>query len=222
VADERRVRAINVDGTHALLDAARAAGVRRFVFISTISATRMRLGPYGRTKREGEALVAHSGLEWVTLRPSLVYGSAPVGLFATLAGYLRSLPVVPVIGDGRIELDPIHVDDVCAVIEQCLTRPDVVGKTYDLLGPERLTFNEFLERVARELGIRKPVVHIPGGIALVMARMLGSVSRRPPISVDNVLGLTSPARVDRESARRDFRIAWTPLERGLRSLRPAA
>jgi nucleoside-diphosphate-sugar epimerase len=222
VANEKRVRAVNVEGTRALLEAARTQGVRRMVFVSTISATRARMGPYGRTKREGEALVAHSGLEWVTLRPSLVYGPAAVGLFATLAHYLKSLPVVPVIGDGRIELDPIHVDDVCEVIAQCLSRADVVGKTYDLPGPERVTFNDFLARVSRELGIRKPVLHVPGPVALALARVLGSISQRPPISVDNVLGMTSPARIDRESARRDFAIEWTPLDTGLRALGRAA
>ncbi|MEK7331650.1 MAG: Gfo/Idh/MocA family oxidoreductase, partial [Candidatus Eisenbacteria bacterium] len=187
------------------------------VFVSTISATRRRMGPYGRSKKEGEAMVAHAGLEWVTVRPSLVYGSAPVGLFTTLAGYLRSLPVVPVVGDGRIELDPIHVDDVCEVIAQCLTRADVVGKTYDLLGPDRVTFDEFLTRLAGELGIRKPVVHVPGGIALVVAAALGAISKRPPLSVDNVLGMTSPAQVDRAPAQRDFPIRWTPLADGLRA-----
>jgi len=222
VADEAQVRRVNVDGTRALLDAAQRHGVRRFVFVSTISATRERMGPYGRTKREGEAMVAHSGLEWVTVRPSLVYGAAPVGLFATLAGYLRALPVVPVIGNGRLELDPIHVDDVCEVLAQCVTRADVVGKTYDLLGPDRVTFNEFLDRLSRELGVRRPVVHIPGGVALLMASVLGLVSKRPPVSVDNVLGMISPARVDRTPARRDFAIDWTPLVDGLEAFGRAA
>jgi predicted dehydrogenase/nucleoside-diphosphate-sugar epimerase len=215
VADEAVVRAVNVDGTRALLDAAKRQGVRRFVFVSTISATRKRMGPYGRTKREGEAMVAASGLEWVTLRPSLVYGSSSIGLFATLAAYLRSLPVVPVIGNGKIELDPVHVDDVNAVIVESLTRADVVGKTYDVLGPERVTFNDFLALVSRSLGIRKPVIHIPGPIALLMASMLGMVSKHPPVSVDNVLGMISPAQVDKEPLQRDFRRAWIRLAEGL-------
>jgi predicted dehydrogenase/nucleoside-diphosphate-sugar epimerase len=215
IAQNARVRRVNVDGTRALLDAAQRHNVRRFVFVSTISATRERMGPYGRTKKEGEAMVAHAGLDWVTVRPSLVYGAAPVGLFATLAAYLRSLPVVPVIGSGEIELDPIHIDDVCEVLVQCVNRSDVVGKTYDLLGPDRVTFNEFLARLSRELGIRKPVIHIPGGIALMMASLLGMVSKRPPVSVDNVLGMTSPARVDKAPAQRDFAIRWTPLADGL-------
>jgi NADH dehydrogenase len=221
VADPAIVRAVNVDGTRALLDAARKHGVKRFVFVSTISATRPRMGPYGQTKLEGEQMVSASGLEWVIVRPSLVYGSSGIGLFATLAAYLRSLPVVPVIGDGKIELDPIHVDDVNAVIEQCLTRADVTGKTYDLLGPERVTFNGFLALVARSLGVSKPVVHIPGFVALPMAQVLGMISKKPPVSVDNVLGMISPARVDRGPVSRDFKIDWIPLERGLAGERPA-
>jgi predicted dehydrogenase/nucleoside-diphosphate-sugar epimerase len=217
IADPRVVRSINLDATRLLLEASRAAGVRRFVFTSTISATRERVGPYGATKRAAEALVRDSGVPFVTLRPSLVYGAGGLGLFATLTQYLRRLPVVPVIGDGEIELDPIHVDDVCEVIEQCLVRDDVVGKTYDLLGPERVTFNQFLANVAGRIGVRKPVVHVPGGIALLMARMMGLVLKRPPISVDNVLGMISPARVDRGATARDFSIPWTRLSAGIES-----
>ncbi|NOT33354.1 MAG: NAD(P)H-binding protein [Candidatus Eisenbacteria bacterium] len=216
VADAALVQRINVDGTRALLEAAKTAGVRRFVFVSTISATRERMGPYGRTKLEGERLVAASGLEWVTVRPSLVYGSSDIGLFATLSAYLKKLPVVPVIGDGKIELDPVHVEDVNAVIEQCVTRADVIGKSYDLLGPERVTFNDFLALVSRSLGVQKPVVHLPGPLALLMASVLGMISKRPPVSVDNVLGMISPARVDREPLRRDFKLPWIRLEEGLR------
>jgi NADH dehydrogenase len=221
IADESMARAVNVEGTERLLYAARQAKVGRFVFISTISALRERMGPYGRTKRRGEELVSASGLPFVILRPSLVYGEGAVGLFATLARYLKSLPVVPVIGSGEIELDPVHLDDVCTVIEQCLTRDDVLGKSYDLLGPERVTFNEFLRRLAAEIGVSKPFVHIPGWFALLAASALGAMSKRPPLSVDNVLGLISPARVDRESAARDFPLEWIRLERGLKALAQA-
>ncbi len=222
IARESAVRAVNVEGTRTLLDAARRHGVRRVVFISSISARRRRMGPYGRTKREGEALVAASGLEWVVLRPSLVYGPGEAGSFARLSRTLRSLPVVPVIGDGRIALDPVHVDDVCAVIEQCLTRDDVAGKTYDLLGPERLSFDELLRRLAAELGVRARFLHVPGAVALPLAWALGLLMERPPLSEDNVLGMISPAEVDGAAARRDFAIPWTPLDAGLKRLGRAA
>lgn len=222
VARESLARAVNVEGTRALLASARRRGARRFVFISSVSASRARVGPYGRTKREGEALVAASGLEWLILRPSLVFGPGDEGLFARLSATLRSLPLVPVIGDGRIALDPVHVDDVCAVIEQCLARADVVGRTYDLLGPERLTFDDLLRRLGAALGVRPRLLHVPGAVALPLARALGLLIERPPLSEDNVLGMISPAQVDGAPARRDFPIRWTPLEAGLDPMGRAA
>lgn len=217
-ADAARVGVVNVDGTRNLLDSSRAAGVGRFVFTSSVAATRERLGAYGRTKRRAEELVRDSGVPFVVVRPSLVYGDPSAGLAAVLARVVRSLPIVPVIGDGRVEIDPVHVDDVCAVLDACLASDHVLGKTYDLLGPERVTFDGLLQRLAQALGVRRPLVHVPAPLALAGARVLGMAMARPPLTADQVIGLTTPARVDREAALRDFRVAWTPLDEGLRRL----
>jgi NADH dehydrogenase len=218
VTDETRVHAVNVGGIDHVLAAARAAGVGRLIFTSTISATRDRLGPYGRTKRLAEDRVRASGIPFVILRPSLVYGGDDRGLVGTLARHLRTLPVMPVIGNGRIQLDPVHLDDLCGVIEACLERDDVLGRTYDVLGPDRVTLDDFLRRLGDILGVRRPLLHLPAHASLLLARVLGQLMTHPPLTVDNVLGLTSPARVDRESAARDFLIAWTPLDVGLRAI----
>lgn len=218
VTDWERARAINVHGTRTLLEAAKRAGVGRVVFTSTLSALREKRGPYGQTKLEAEVVVRQSGLPFVILRPSLVYGAHGIGLVANLAAYLRGLPAVPVIGDGRTELDPIHLDDVNEVIVQCLTRDDVLGRAYDLLGPDRVTFDQFLDRLSAEIGVKRPYVHLPGGPMLLAARVATRLLAKPPITEDNVLGLTSPAKVDRESAFRDFPIRWTTLDAGLRDV----
>lgn len=218
VTDWNVARAINVEGTRALLEAAKRAGVERMVFTSTLSALRERRGPYGQTKLEAEVAVRQSGLPFVILRPSLVYGAHGIGLVANLAAYLRGLPAVPVIGDGKIELDPIHLDDVNEVIVQCLTRDDVLGKAYDLLGPDRVTFDQFLDRLSAEIGVKKPYVHLPGGPMLLAAKVGKALLGRFPVTEDNVLGLTSPAKLDREGAFRDFPLAWRTLDQGLRDV----
>jgi NADH dehydrogenase len=210
---------VNVGGTEHLLAAAGAAGVERFVFTSTISAMRERLGPYGRSKRLAEERVRASGVPYVILRPSLVYGGDGPGLVALLARFLRTLPVMPVIGNGRIEIDPIHLDDLCAVIEACLGRDDVLGNTYDVLGPDRVTLDDLLRRLAAVQGVRRPLLHLPAAPSLLLARLLSHVMANPPLTVDNVLGLTSPARVDRQAMLRDFPISWTPLDVGLQGLK---
>lgn len=219
VVDETYVHAVNVGGAEHVLAAARAAGVQRIVYTSTVSAMRARLGPYGRSKRLAEERVRDGGVPYVILRPSLVYGGGETGLVASLARYLRALPVMPVIGDGQIEIDPVHLDDLCGIIEECLVRDDVLGQTYDVLGPDRVTLDEFLQRLGTALGVRRPLLHLPAQASLLLARILTRVMANPPITVDNVLGLTSPARVDRQATRRDFSIAWTPLDVGLQALR---
>lgn len=211
---EREAYEVNVVGTEHLLEAAKRAGVRRFVFASTISATRERMGPYGKTKKIAEERVAASGIPYCIVRPSLVYGGRE-GLVANLTAYLRGLPVIPVMGNGEIELDPIHVDDVCAAMIAALADDRLLGRTYDLLGPERVTFNQFLDRLSAGLGVKRQRLHIPGPVALGLARVLAAITKKPPITEDNVLGMISPARVDREAARRDFHLAWTPLDQGL-------
>lgn len=218
VIDEAQVHRVNVGGTEHVLAAARAAGARRVVFTSTISAMRQRLGPYGRSKLLAEERVRAAGIPFVILRPSLVYGARDAGLVASLARHLCSLPIMPVIGDGRIEIDPLHLDDLCAVIEACLVRDDVLGRTYDVVGPDRVTLDDFLHALGGVLGVRRPLLHLPARPSLLLARLLGTLMVHPPLTVDNVLGLTSPARVDREAAARDFPIAWTPLAVGLRTL----
>ena len=211
---EREAYEVNVVGTEHLLEAAKRAGVKRFVFASTISATRERMGPYGRTKKIAEERVVASGLPYCIVRPSLVYGGRE-GLVANLTAYLRGLPVIPVMGDGSIELDPIHVDDVCAAMIEALENDAVLGHTYDLLGPERVTFNQFLDRLSAGLGVKRRRLHIPGPVALALARGFAAITKKPPVTEDNVLGMISPARVDRENARRDFHVTWTPLDSGL-------
>ena len=214
VTSEREAYAINVVGTEHLLEAAKTAGVKRFLFASTISATRERMGPYGRTKQVAEQRVAASGIPYCTLRPSLVYGGRE-GLVANLTAYLRGLPVIPVMGDGTIELDPIHVDDVCAAFLAALTEDKLLGRAYDLLGPDRMTFNQFLDRLSAGLGVKRPYLHIPGPVALMLAKVLALAFKRPPVTEDNVLGMISPARVDRAPATRDFPVKWTTLDEGL-------
>ena len=113
--DEHDSDAVNVAGTRALCAAAEAAGVARFVYVSTQSARLAKPGTYGRTKREGEDAVRGSTLPWVILRPSLVYGDASEGVAGTIER-MSALPAIPVFGPGTALYRPIHVEDVAAVI----------------------------------------------------------------------------------------------------------
>src|SRR5262249_59492256 len=77
-------------------------------------------------------------------RPSLVYGPGSRGVFTKLAGLVRRLPIIPVVGPGRWHLRPLYLDDMTSLIAATLARPDTAGRTYDVGGPDRVTYDGFL------------------------------------------------------------------------------
>lgn len=140
---------INVEGTRTLVDECRKAGVRRFLFVSSIAATYPDLAryPYGRSKLAAERVVRESGLEWTIVRPTIVLGRR-AKQWHNLEG-LASLPLVPLFGDGAVRIQPIHVDDLGECLNSWVDDPSLAGEAFDLGGPETLTFREFLDRVHR-------------------------------------------------------------------------
>jgi len=126
---------VNVGGATALIEAARAAGCTRIVVMSTQHVHLPRPGHYGLTKRMADRLFLASGLEATILRPSLVYGPGARGVFVKLAGLVRRLPVIPVIGPGTWHLRPVFLDDLIDLVVATLARPELAGRTYDVAAP---------------------------------------------------------------------------------------
>lgn len=159
LAEHRRT---NTEGTRRLLEAGLAEGVERFVHVSTIAVEYedRRHYPYARSKEEAEAIVRASSSDWMILRPTIVLGPG-----SPLADRFRSLtgaPVMPVFGRGDVRINPVHVDDVCAVIVAALAQHPLGRRTASVGGADVLRLEEFLRRVRRaRLGRDGPVVHVP-------------------------------------------------------------
>ncbi|MBN1866519.1 NAD-dependent epimerase/dehydratase family protein [Candidatus Sumerlaeota bacterium] len=212
-------RRVNVEGTDALLRACREAGARRFVNIGSQSAHKGNPSVYGRTKLEqDERVMGAEGIEWTILRPSIVYGAQAKGVFSKMADYCRKLPVIPVIGPGREEMRPIHVDDVAWAALACIEESRTVGRIYDLGGADVLEFNEFISEILAAIGKRKPCFHLPIPIALAIARTLSAVMKNPPLTPDNVTGIQTARHVSNRAAREDFGFAPRGFAQGLREI----
>lgn len=207
---------VNVGGATALIEAARAAGCTRIVVMSTQHVHLPRPGLYGLTKRMADRLFLASGLDVTILRPSLVYGPGARGVFVKLAGLVRRLPVIPVIGPGTWHLRPVFLDDLIDLVVATLARPELAGRTYDVGGPDLVTYNEFLAAICGALGRRCRRVRLPIRVSFVLASVLERVLRNPPLTVDNVHGATLEAPCDLRALLRDYRPHLTPLAEGLR------
>ncbi len=154
--------AANIEGTRALIAGARSAGVSRLIFVSSIAAafTDRRFYHYADSKRAAEALVRESGLDIAILRPTMILGAgSPVytGL-AKLAG----APAAVALGGGRVRVQPIHVDDVVALLVALMAEPQLSGRVLEAGGPEIVTMRDLLVRIRQRVrGRPGPVLPLP-------------------------------------------------------------
>jgi uncharacterized protein YbjT (DUF2867 family) len=205
---------VMTQGTRNLVDAARTAGVERFVLMSALGSDQSSV-PYYRAKGAMEQTVRASGLEHVIFRPSFVFG-ADGGALATFIRQVRYSPVVTVIGPGLQRSQPIWVDDVAAYFAASLERSDVAGNTYELGGPDIVTWNELYREIAHALGKRRALAHIPFGVARTGARLTQSLPGAP-LSADQVEMLAGPDNVvSNDDATRTFALPLVPLAEQLR------
>ena len=138
---------INEEGTKNLIAACKKNNVRRFIFVSSAAASEEG-GDYGVSKLRCEKWVRESGLDWVILRPSEVYGiQMEVGI-EKLVAWVEKYPIIPVIGDGSCFLSPVSVDDVVKVMVEILMDVSIKKETLNLCGPEKMTMNELIDRLA--------------------------------------------------------------------------
>ncbi len=204
-------------GTRDLVAAAKEAGVRRFVLISALGVTEETkdLVPYYRAKWDMERTVKESGLEHVIFRPSFVFGPGGAALqqFAKIA---KLAPVTPIVGPGTQRLQPIWIEDVGAYFEAGLTRPEATNRTFEIGGPDVVTWNEFWERLKRTLGIRRPSIHLPFGLMRAQAAVLEKLPK-PPVTRDQLKMLAAgDSVVTNTDAVDTFGLPLVPLDEQLR------
>jgi uncharacterized protein YbjT (DUF2867 family) len=205
-------------GTRDLVEAAKTAGVRRFVLMSALGTTAETkdLVPYYHAKWEMEQTVAGSGLGHVIFRPSFVF-AADGGILPTFKKLAKLTPVTPITGSGDQRIQPIWADDVAAYFSAAVDTPEAANRTFELGGPDVVTWNELWDRLKHALGVRRPSVHVPMALmranALVTERLPGNI----PLTRDLLKMLEAGDNVTSNSDAVDtFRIPLVPLDEQLR------
>ena len=208
---------VMTEGFRNVVAAAKEQGVERAVLMSALGTNDASkdVVPYYRAKWQMEQDVQASGLEHVIFRPSFVFGPGG-GALPTFIRQVKVSPVVTVIGPGLQRSQPIWIEDVAAHFARAIDLPQAAGRTYEVGGPDTVTWNELYQRIARVLGKRRRLVHVPWTVARTGARL---TERLPgaPLSVDQVAMLQaadnvvgSPDAVD------TFQIPLLPLDEQIR------
>jgi len=190
-------------GTERLMEAAKVAGVKKFVYVSAIGAQDDPYYPYLHAKWAAERAVALSGLKYTILRPSIIFGEGDEFINA-LAGLVRYNPVVPVAGDGKAKFQPLWVEDLVTCIVACLDEEAHGGQTLAVGGPEHLTYEEMLDIVTEALGKSRVKVHVPLAVMQPLAQMMEWVLPKPPVTRDQLKMLALDNITETDSMMRSF------------------
>ena len=179
-------------GTENIVQAARAAGVRRFIHMSALGAQNNPAYPYLHAKWGAEQAVRDSGMDWTIFRPSVIFGPGD-GFINVLANLVRKAPVIPVVGSGASNFHPVAVADVADAYKRALDDPATISQTYEIGGGEIYTYEQMLDLIAAHLNTRKPKVHMPVGLMKLVVNFSSPLPKplRPPVTREqlNMLGL---------------------------------
>jgi uncharacterized protein YbjT (DUF2867 family) len=175
---------VHVETAGKIARAARQAGVRRFVHISGIGASTAAPSPYIRSRGEGEAAVQTAFPGAVIVRPAVMF-AADDAFLTTILRLLRSLPALPIFGDGRTRLQPVRADDVAAAIAQILRQSQKPYPAYELAGPRVYSYEELLRTIAGIAGLRLVLMRIPFAFWQTFAALAERLPQ-PPLTRNQV------------------------------------
>jgi NADH dehydrogenase len=205
--------AVDYEGTRNQVDAAKQAGVKRFVYVSGVG-----VGPEAQKhwfllKWRAEEYLRGSGLEYAIVRPTWVFGPEDDSLNRLLR-FGRFLPFIPMFGNGRQAMQPVFIDDVAQAVADAALRPEAANQLIEIGGPEIMTMDAVLKAGLQASGKRRFILYQP----VALGKLLGSVAGllpRAPLTADAVDFVTEPAVADNKNLERLFAPKLTRLEDGL-------
>jgi uncharacterized protein YbjT (DUF2867 family) len=175
-----------------------AAQGARFIHLSAIGADANSASKYARSKAAGEGVVRAILPQATILRPSIIFGPED-NFFNRFAKMALLSPVLPLIGGGATQFQPVYVGDVAAAVLAVLENPATEGLTYEIGGPATYSFADLMQLVLKESGRQRRLVNLPWGLARLQAaifeKLPGKLLTRDQVTLlqhDNIVGGQAP------------------------------
>lgn len=205
------IEELNAIATWRMVQAARQAGVQRFLFVSALGASSHHRCRFFRAKALAERAVMDAGIDCVVFAPSLVY--APHDQWLTIIDRLSLLGLTPVAGAGKAAFQPIWAQDVADCIATALRAekpphattsnggPGPSRLRFELAGPQTLSHDEIIRTALRSRGRRTMLLHLPSGLVAAALRALeGACGEKAPITWDEAELMQVPMLAERGAA----------------------
>jgi uncharacterized protein YbjT (DUF2867 family) len=206
---------IEIDGrgTENMIGAAVRNRVKRFIYLSGAGAGQNRKEAWFQAKDMAERAVRESGLDYVILRPSWIYGPDDRSLNRFIT-FIKYSPLVPVIGTGQNRVQPISVFDVAKVTTQAVFNEAATNRTFELGSKEVLTMDEILQIVMQVMKKRRLLIHFPKELMKLMAAPL-TLLPEPPFSPSAIDFISTEVLIDPTETETLFNIKFESLREGL-------
>ena len=208
---------IHHEGTRKVVAAARANSIRRFVHMSALGTRPNAVAAYHKTKWTGEEAVRGSGIPWVILRPSIIYGPGD-GFTTRMLELMRKAPLRLIVGSGRYPVQPVYIGDVVDCFVQSLSSDAALGREVALGGPRAMPIEEMLDALAAAAGIRKRKIHLPYWLMYANATLLEIFLPRPPVTCDQLTMMREGSTCATAPMLATFRLKHWTLEQGLKQM----
>lgn len=201
---------VNHLGTARLAKAALNAGVSRFVLMGAIGAADDPRFPYLQSKWRGEQALIQSGVPYTILRGSIIFGEGDE-FINTLGGLVRVFPLVPVIGNGNVRFQAIHVEDVARSMARTLELDETKNRVIEIGGPEHITYDGILDAIAETYGCKRWKLHLPIGLMRPMVKLMEKLLPHPPATSQQLSMLEFDNIAETDAVSKEFGFSPRPL-----------
>jgi NADH dehydrogenase len=184
-----------VTNTRKLVNAAKAAGVRRIVHISIANPSANSPLPYYWGKAANEKAVTDSGVSYAILRPTVLIGREDI-LIHNIAFFLRHFPFFLIPGDGSYGIQPVFVEDLADLAVEAVYRND--NYIVDAVGPDSYTFKDLVRLIGEKIGARRPLISVPPQLALLAAQLISLFVGDVVLTPEEIKGLMANLLVSKD------------------------
>lgn len=192
-----------VENTRKLINAAKAAGLKRIVHISITNPSAKSHLPYFWGKAANEKTVMESGMGYAVLRPTVLFGDEDI-LINNIAFLLRRFPFFTLPGDGSYKLQPVYIDDLAELaVEGVYSKENYVS---DAVGPDIFTFKEMVNLIGEKIGAKRLLISVPPRLALLAAQFLSIFVKDVILTPEEVDGLMAGLLVSKDPPRGKTRL----------------
>ncbi|ACV62196.1 NAD-dependent epimerase/dehydratase [Desulfofarcimen acetoxidans DSM 771] len=209
---------INVEGTRNLVEAAENSGVSQFLHLSALGACDNPVYKYAYSKWQGEEFVKNSKLNWVILRPSVIYGEGFGFMDRMLQSVNMTPPWVPVPGRGKTLFQPISVHDLVNCIIKALINDVYWKKVYEIGGPEHLNYRQILDILLEHLELKRIKVYIPTIILQIVVPIIQCFLKDPPVTPVELKQMKLSNVTDPDAVEKYFGFQPVQLREGIKYL----